>query len=294
MANDHEQGNGLEVDAAPLWPNYVSGLAAGIVNVAVTFPINKVIYRQQIQSAKVPVAFKQVWKEGAHMLYRGIIPPLCQKPLQISLMYGLYETFYKRLPSEISCPTKRTIYAATITGISEALLATPFERGQSLLQTPAFHGRIKNTLDLRHHLTTLRQWYKGLSAILIRNCSTNCLFFLGRVPLREAMPAPQSRSGCYAVDFVCGGCLGGLNSTLIYPVNVVKSHQQKQISNKPDSFIRSFKEVLQGRDQKIRKLYYGVGLNFTRAIFSWGIINATYEACMGSIRHFNTSQAGYS
>ena len=45
--------------------------------------------------------------------------------------------------------TCRTIAAATLTGISEALVATPFERGQSLLQTPAFHGKIKNTLDLR-------------------------------------------------------------------------------------------------------------------------------------------------
>ena len=60
MANDHRQANGLEVEAAPLWPNYVSGLAAGVVNVTATFPINKVIYRQQIESAKFPVAFKQV------------------------------------------------------------------------------------------------------------------------------------------------------------------------------------------------------------------------------------------
>jgi len=53
------------------------------------------------------------------------------------------------LPDNGMSDAQRTIYAATLTGISEAIIATPFERGQSLLQTPAFHGKIKNTLDLR-------------------------------------------------------------------------------------------------------------------------------------------------
>ena len=29
------------------------------------------------------------------MLYRGMALPLCQKSLQVGLMYGLFETFYK-------------------------------------------------------------------------------------------------------------------------------------------------------------------------------------------------------
>ncbi|KAL5248965.1 hypothetical protein ACHWQZ_G017983 [Mnemiopsis leidyi] len=264
-----------------LWPSYTSGLIAGMVNVASTFPINKVIFRQQINGLRFYDAVKQVHKEGLLMLYRGMALPLCQKSVQVGLMYGLFETFYKGLPTGIIADhTCRTIVAATLTGISEAFVATPFERGQSLLQTPAFHGKIKNTLDLRHHLTSVRQWYRGLGAILLRNCSTNCLFFLFRTPLRNALPSPQSRKGQFAVDFTCGACLGGANSTLIYPVNVVKSYQQKQISSSRESFFSSCKTVLKERNYKVRKLYYGVQLNFTRALISWGIINATYETCM--------------
>ena len=29
------------------------------------------------------------------MLYRGMALPLCQKSVQVGLMYGLFETFYK-------------------------------------------------------------------------------------------------------------------------------------------------------------------------------------------------------
>lgn len=263
-----------------VWPSFLSGWIAGIVNISSTFPINKIIFRQQIDSVQFYVAFKQIHKEGLHMLYRGIALPLCQKSLQVGLMYGFFETYYKLLPDNGMSDAQRTIYAATLTGISEAIIATPFERGQSLLQTPAFHGKIKNTLDLRHHLTSMRQWYRGLSAILIRNCSTNCLFFLLRNPLREALPSVETKRGKFAVDFVCGACLGGVNSTLIYPVNVVKSYQQKQIALGPESFVTSCKKVLIERDYKLRKLYYGVQLNFTRALLSWGIINATYELCM--------------
>lgn len=127
-----------------LWPSYTSGLIAGMVNVASTFPINKVIFRQQINGVRFYDAVKQVHKEGLLMLYRGMALPLCQKSVQVGLMYGLFETFYKGLPTGIIADhTCRTIVAATLTGISEAFVATPFERGQSLLQTPAFHGKIK-------------------------------------------------------------------------------------------------------------------------------------------------------
>lgn len=261
--------------------SYTSGWIAGLVNVFSTFPINKVIFRQQINSVRFYVAVKQVHKEGLHMLYRGVALPLCQKSLQVGLMYGLYETFYKNLPAT-KTDQRRIIYAASLTGVCEGLVATPFERGQSLLQTPAFHGKIKNTLDLRHHITTFKQWYRGFSAILIRNITTNCIFFLFRNPLRNSLPTSQSYMGTIGVNFVCGACLGGVNSTIIYPVNVVKSYQQKQISESRETFLTSCKKVLKERDYKIRKLYYGVQLNFSRAIISWGIINATYEFCMYS------------
>ena len=47
-------------DTCQLWPNYTSGLLAGVVNVAATFPINKVIFRQQINSSRFTAAVKEV------------------------------------------------------------------------------------------------------------------------------------------------------------------------------------------------------------------------------------------
>eukprot|EP00116_Pleurobrachia_bachei_P004847 sb/3465109/ len=118
--------------------------------------------------------------------------------------------------------------------------------------------------------------------ILIRNCTTNSLFFLLRSPLRDLLPTGSSKQTRFLNDFICGAMLGGLNSSLIYPVNVVKSYQQKQMTRQNQSLISSCKAVLAERDYKIRSIYYGVQLNFTRALITWGIINATYEFCMAT------------
>lgn len=110
MASSHKSA-----EACPDCANYACGVVAGLVNVFFTFPINKVIFRQQIESVRFHVAVKQVGgeflilgssvldlsqllqvhQEGLWMLYRGIAPPLCQKSVQIGLMYGCFQTYYR-------------------------------------------------------------------------------------------------------------------------------------------------------------------------------------------------------
>ena len=60
--------------------------------------------------------------------------------------------------------TKRIVSASVIAGLFEAVVACPFERGQSLLQTPEFHGKIKNTWDLRYRCP--RYYQISLNSIL--------------------------------------------------------------------------------------------------------------------------------
>jgi len=280
-----------------LWPHFFSGALAGFINVTLTFPINKVIFRQQINGVLYKEAICQIKDEGWKMVYRGVAPPLYQKSLQVCMMYGLYETFYKVLEPCKMGDTKRIVSASVIAGLFEAVVACPFERGQSLLQTPEFHGKIKNTWDLRHHLkspngriSTINQWYRGFSAIVFRNCSTTSLFFLLREPLRDILPEPSTRSQEWMVNFLCGAVLGATNSTIIYPVNVIKSHQQKQITDILHSkgFFSSGREVL--KERGLRKMYCGAPLNVVRSLISWGIINATYEVIIKLL----TKHQGYS
>ena len=46
-------------------------------------------------------AFNQLSNEGLYFLYRGMLPPLCQKGLSVSFMFGAYNDIYKRLREQV-------------------------------------------------------------------------------------------------------------------------------------------------------------------------------------------------
>lgn len=58
---------------------FVCGWGAAVINVSITFPINKIIFRQILEDVPVNTAFQQISREGIRLIYRGILPPLCQK-----------------------------------------------------------------------------------------------------------------------------------------------------------------------------------------------------------------------
>ncbi len=78
---------------SPDWVEYLSGGGAAFVNVFATFPINKLIFRQQLLNIRLRVAVKQMKHEGLRSLYRGVLPPLCQRTLTLSMMFGLYDQY---------------------------------------------------------------------------------------------------------------------------------------------------------------------------------------------------------
>jgi len=80
-------------------------------------------------------AIQQLRREGFKLLYRGVLPPLCQKTISASIMFGTYDFYKDRLAMTFpSIPSRMTkTVGAALAGTSEAILA-PFERLQSLLQ----------------------------------------------------------------------------------------------------------------------------------------------------------------
>ena len=40
-------------------------------------------------------AVDQLKSEGFKTLYRGILPPLCQKTVSTSIMFGMYDQYYR-------------------------------------------------------------------------------------------------------------------------------------------------------------------------------------------------------
>ena len=258
---------------------FICGAGAAFTNITITFPINKVMFRQQLHGLRTPKAVTQVYNEGVRNLYRGMLSPLLQKTTSMSIMFGMYDHY--RLMLYRTTTWKKThcdATAALMAGCIEALLC-PFERIQVLMQDKKYHGHFRNTLHAAMELKSygIREYYRGLSCVLIRNGPSNAAYFLLRKPIKELLPNYESPVSNILRDFVSGAVLGASISTVFYPLNVVKTRMQSRMGGDFVSMIDTYHTVFRERQYSWRKMFRGVHLNFTRSLLSWGIINASYE-----------------
>ncbi|XP_071141599.1 mitochondrial nicotinamide adenine dinucleotide transporter SLC25A51-like [Mytilus edulis] len=276
------------------YEEFICGWGAAFVNIGFTFPINKVMFRQQLHGVRVCKAVGQLQKEGMRHLYRGLLAPLLQKTTSLSLMFGAYYKIQHHLTVEHpSLPLHGVrIFSALTAGTLEAVLC-PFERIQVLMQDRQYKDHFDNTAHAFKEVRKygFREYYRGLSAVLLRNGPSNVPFFLFRDYAMENLPRSDSQADRISQDFFCGAVLGATLSTIFYPVNVVKVKMQCKLSGDFDSFWTVSKKVWIERDRKLKKLFRGVHINFTRSFISWGIINATYEFLMRNMFGSNTRLA---
>ncbi|XP_065898190.1 mitochondrial nicotinamide adenine dinucleotide transporter SLC25A51-like [Dysidea avara] len=266
------------------YKEFFCGWGASLVNVVVTFPVNKAMFRQQLEGVSIRKAFRQLKREGLITLYRGMGPPLIQRTTSVAVMFGTYAKYHNYLESNFpTVPRFFTSPCAAFAAGTTELLLIPFERVQTLLQAKQFHGTYDNTFhvfrNLRHH--GISEYYRGISACFIRNGLSNTLFFGLRGPLRDTLPAVDRKGGhCFVGDFVSGAVLGALLSTLFYPLNVVKTRMQVKVGGSHLAIWPTFLVIYKERGYSWRKIFRGVHVNYSRSVLSWGIINAIYEALM--------------
>ncbi|XP_008291348.1 solute carrier family 25 member 51b [Stegastes partitus] len=273
----------LSAKLGPQGKHYVCGSIAAFTNIVVTFPIQKVLFRQQLHGVLATEAVRQLQRDGLRNLYRGLLPPLLQKSTTVAIMFGLYEDFSRVLLDRVGSSGVPELitrsFAAALAGTTEAIL-TPFERVQTLLQDHRHHERFNNTAHTFRTLLTeygVRECYRGLMPILLRNGPSNVLFFGLRGPIKEQLPEATSRVGHLVNDFVCGGVLGAGLGIMFYPLNVVKSRAQSQVGGAFQPCRQVLLTVWRERGGSLAKLFRGAHLNYHRSLLSWGIINATYE-----------------
>lgn len=256
-----------------------------------TFPLNKVLFRQQLHGIRAKKALRQINREGLHNIYRGVLPPLLQKTCSVSVMFGAYEQFSRIFKSQFPNlnPIVILCLAGLLSGSCEALLA-PFERVQTLLQDHRNENKFRNT---HHALRTIyslgiRECYRGLTAVLLRNGPSNVVFFSLRGKVRSALPEQKTDTGMVVNDFISGAILGAILSTAWFPVNVVKTRMQSKVGGEFRSFVYVFRQIYAERGYRWRAMFFGVHLNFTRALISWGIINASYEMLKTSFQSWSS------
>ena len=272
------------------WQDFVCGGASACVNIFVTYPLFKLMIRQQIDGVRMFNAFTQLRREGFITLYRGLLPPLLQKASSASMMFGCYHKFQRILLSKY--PSTNHIYLQICSGMMAGTLEaclTPFERVQTLLSDHKHNAKIANTSHAFRKIWkdyTIKEYYRGFSAVVLRNGPSSAMFFAFRGPIKDSMPtASNNEILSFLEDFLGGALLGAALSTLFYPLNVIKSNMQRHLGGPYHSMLKTFNRVYRQRGKSLRRLYFGVGVNFSRALVSWGIINATYEMFRKALLH---------
>lgn len=228
---------------------------------------------------KTTSALQELRNEGFMCLYRGILPPLCQKTISMSLMFGVYEECRKPLMATDMNPYMAKTIAAIVAGNIEAILM-PFERIQALLVDPQYNTKFKNTKHIAVYIGKnygIKEFYRALVPILVRNGPSNALYFIIRDEIHNVLPKQEKVLYQTAQEFIAGASIGAFLSTLYYPLNVIKFAMQTKLGGPHQSMIESFKIVYRERGGKLRNFYHGASMNCTRAFLSWGIITAAYE-----------------
>jgi len=148
------------------WREYAAGWGSGIINISLTFPVNKTMFRQQLHGISAWDAASQLRAEGILSLYRGILPPLMQKSATTALMFGSFEQYKRALIEKQISVSSSVVLAAFCAGCTEAVL-TPFERIQTLMLDHSWEGKFRNTPHAFVSLSQygVREYYRGFVSV---------------------------------------------------------------------------------------------------------------------------------
>ncbi|XP_030370537.1 solute carrier family 25 member 51 [Scaptodrosophila lebanonensis] len=262
------------------WEEFACGCGSAFVNITVTYPIYKIIFRQMLHGVPVTSAFGQLRGEGLTFLYRGMLPPLAQKTISLSIMFGVFDGTRRYLIHDYGLNDYcAKIMAGVVAGSVESILL-PFERIQTLLADSKFHQYFSNTPNAFRYVITnygFRELYRGIEPVFWRNGLSNALFFMLREEASVRLSKRKSVSSRTAQEFIAGAVIGASISTMFYPLNVIKVALQSDMGHKTEGSWHACKRIYRERNSRIGNFYRGCAFNTGRSFISWGIMNTAYE-----------------
>ncbi|XP_030621462.1 solute carrier family 25 member 53-like [Chanos chanos] len=276
-----DQGTG---DPMEWFRSYMHGGTSSLVSTVttiVTFPVYKTVFRQQLHSTTVRQAVIQLHKEGTLKLYRGVAPPLVVKTLHGTLLFGLQDTFLQQLSSSVGHHVPGSLLPALAglgTGVVEALIFTPFERVQNVLQNS---GNDRSLPTIRSVLSRLgseplaKGFYRALMPILVRNALGNSLYFGLKNPMRTVL----GEHGLYPglSSFMSGVISSVVISLPLYPLSVLVANMQAQVGGETRSTLFVARHIWESRQRSVSLLYRGGSLVILRSCITWGITTTIYD-----------------
>ncbi|XP_023947934.2 uncharacterized protein LOC112052920 [Bicyclus anynana] len=239
------------------WREFACGGGAAFCNILISYPLNKLIFRQMMHGVEATFALHQLQKEGMGYLYRGMLPPLLQRSMSMSLMFGVYDECLQPLLQYKINPYVAKSVAGIVAGCVEATLM-PFERLQTLLIHPKYHNQFKNTAHASTHIARyygIKEFYRGLVPILLRNGPSNAMFFIIRDEVRIRLPKQENLLYESIQNFIAGASIGAFLSTLFYPLNVIKIAMQCELGGPHRTLLYKFNYILRKRGSKFANFH---------------------------------------
>ncbi|KAM4555793.1 solute carrier family 25 member 53-like [Odontesthes bonariensis] len=281
---DHKQDEERLGGTIVHFQSYLHGGTSSLLSTLPTlviFPVYKTVFRQQIHNTLVHQAVGQLYKEGPAKLYRGVAPPLMKQTLNGTLLFGLQDTLLRQL----SLTSRNIIPADALpalagfgAGIVEAVVFTPFERVQNVLQ----NGHNDRDLpSLKSVLVRLKAqgvalgYYRAFLPITARNALGSSLYFGLKGPIC-AVVAGQGLSPL-ASSFISGTLTSMTISLTLYPLSVLVANMQAQVGGETDGVMACWKMLWESRQQNVALLYRGGSLVILRSCITWGITTAIYD-----------------
>ncbi|CAH1162963.1 unnamed protein product [Phaedon cochleariae] len=259
--------------------DFVCGLGSAVTTTAITFPINKLIYRQVLVGGNLGKAFNSIRQEGIVYLYRGGMPPLVQKATCLSTMFGVYNSVTMPLKKYHLNEYVEKVCGSCVSATVEAAFV-PFERIQVLLVHSKYNDRFKNmvhTFREVHKHYGVREFYRGFTVVWIRNIASNCCFFITKGEIQKSKLMKNENYSSGLKNFVSGGVLGLMMSTFFYPCKVMKIVLHQNLGGRFLSLRETASIVYRRNGRGMRNFYTGVVTNGVRSLLSWGITNMTFE-----------------
>ncbi|XP_029917914.1 solute carrier family 25 member 53-like isoform X1 [Myripristis murdjan] len=271
-------------DPVARFRSYLHGGTSSLLSTLPTiivFPVYKTVFRQQIHNTLVSQTVSQLYKEGPVKLYRGVAPPLLMRTLNGTLLFGLQDTLLHQLsssPPSIIPTSALPALAGLGAGVVEAVVFTPFERVQNVLQ----NGQNDRQLPtLRSVLIRLRSerlasgYYRAFLPIAARNALGSCLYFGLKGPMCAAVEG-QGLSTT-ASSFLSGTLTSMAISLPLYPLSVLVANMQAQVEGEVHGLRSCWRMLWESRQRSVVLLYRGGSLVILRSCITWGITTAIYD-----------------
>ncbi|XP_029968304.1 solute carrier family 25 member 53-like [Salarias fasciatus] len=264
--------------------SYLHGGTSSLVSTlptVIVFPVYKTVFRQQIHNTPVHQAVGQLYKEGPVKLYRGVVPPLLMRTLNGTLLFGLQDSIHHQL----SLSSQNVVSASALpalagfgAGIVEAVVFTPFERVQNVLQNGQNDRQLPSLKSVLVKLKAQRMssgFYRAFLPITVRNALGSSLYFGLKGPVC-AVVAGQGLSPV-ASSFVSGTLTSMAISLALYPLSVLVANMQAQVGAEKKGVWLCWKDLWRSRGRSVALLYRGGSLVILRSCITWGITTAIYD-----------------